>query len=1290
MYKLRSGLRDAVAALALLSLAACAGKGCSCVQPIKGGFPVDKRRDNAIQIRATQSLFQFVSDNGPAIIPKLLPGGTTFSVPPSCSGNKICCSMPNMTCQIQLTPEKLALTPQTPNNLHLLFTTKLKTVQKLPVEFDTGIAGTAKCLITLDTDMGTAGRTDIAILGDLNFAVEAMTDLTRINLNNADVQGLDGSMLTLESQPGDFLCTIANFGPIKSFVVSQLVSQLKTQLSGVVNDQLCAQCMTKDDCNSFATACTGGKCMEADGKTCVSSLGLEGRMDIGSILASFAPGLKANMDILAVAGGYAAADTGLSLGLLGGGQGDPHSDCVPMVPPPAPPMIAQSKTFYTDVLPDKATPYHLGVGIHRSHLDTLGWAAFDAGALCLHVGTPTVALLSSKTISIIIPSLADVVHVGDAPMYIALKPSQPPTFKLGKGTFKDNGSGQQVVDDPLLHVHLPGFSIDFFAWVDDRYVRVMTLNADVDLPLSLEIDGAGKLTPVFGDLTQAFSNLTVTNSDLLAESPDQLAAAFPTLLGVAVGQLTGSLSGISLPAIMGLQIKPKAITSTDPDATDGSLSFLSIFADLSLASPARRSVDTQAWLETMQLPPTRQFAVDARGATVPAAVLQLDGRGAGRLEYSWSVDGGPWSPYSEVTRAVVTDPQFWMQGRHFIDVRGREVGNPGTTDPTPARVDVLVDTVAPTGGFDVAGNELVVHATDAVSPPEALQFRFKVDGGAFGAWTAGDHAFMPVALDAAHVTVQVRDEAGNVGDLGFHGRSTAPSTGGCSCELAGRSTRSPLGGILLVGAVAGALLFARRRYLWLRRIAIAAGAACLAASVLAAGGCSSHLGKGDFANPLDEIGRYHDVAIDNGTLFVSAYDDTMGDLVYTEIKDPMEFPSWQVIDGVDMTAGADMPGGYRFGISDPGPDVGQYTSIALSSGKPMIAYFDASNGALKFARGPHPFDVQTVDQGATAAVDVGMYAALSLDSGGVPTIAYVASGMQSGDHFTSELRVAVASNDHPSASDWSISTVDSTTISCAGRCGAGTACLVPAMVNGMPNVDPSKSTCVAVDAQPCAAMCSATQACIMGACTNVLQPQKAPDLYEGIGLFVQARRNSAGQLVLVYYDREEGDLKMATGAPGAWQVSFIDGNDPATDVGQFATAQLAPDDSVHVAYVDAINDRLLYKHVAGGSVPMTADVIDDGTRSDGPHSVGAGANLALDAGGSPRVVYQDQNSADLEVATTPGAWTHMDLETGIGGYGFYPHQIYAGGKLYFTEFVYDRSNGPGVPFGSLRVSVSAP
>ena len=491
MHKLRTRLRKAAAALALLSLAACAGKGCSCVQPIKGGFPVAKRRDNAIQIRATKSLFQYVEANGATLIPGLI-GGNMFTVPPSCGGStEICCAMPNQVCQLSFDFKTLKLTPTTPNLLHLSTDVVVKTVMDAADQR----AADRRVQRHHRHHQGQPADDERYVGSDLRRRQDQQHHRARGGEHRDHDSGRRHRRCRAAS------CAASPTRSAKGIVVSTLQSQVAGQIQTLIGGQACAKCMTKDDCNSFATACTGGNCMETDGKTCVPSLGIEGKLDVGSVLASFAPGLQADMDILAVAGGYAAADTGLSLGMLGGGLGDPHNSCVPLVPAPPTPAIAQSKTFFTDLLPDNTTPYHLGIGIHRTHLDTLGWAAFDAGALCLHVGTPTVALLSSKTIGLIVPSLQDLVHVGDAPMFLALKPSQPPTFTLGKGTFKMDMQGHTVVDDPLLHIHVPGFAIDFFAWVDDRYVRIMTLNADVELPLSLEVDAAGQLTPVFGDLT---------------------------------------------------------------------------------------------------------------------------------------------------------------------------------------------------------------------------------------------------------------------------------------------------------------------------------------------------------------------------------------------------------------------------------------------------------------------------------------------------------------------------------------------------------------------------------------------------------------------------------------------------------------------------------------------------------------------------------------------------------------------------------------------------------------------
>jgi hypothetical protein len=160
-------------------------------------------------------------------------------------------------------------------------------------------------------------------------------------------------------------------------------------------------------------------------------------------------------------------------------------------------------------------------------------------------------------------------------------------------------------------------------------------------------------------------------------------------------------------------------------------------------------------------------------------------------------------------------------------------------------------------------------------------------------------------------------------------------------------------------------------------------------------------------------------------------------------------------------------------------------------------------------------------------------------------------------------------------------------------------------------------------------------------------------------------------------------LALQSAPGGAFAVSFIDGNDPSVDVGQFAAARLADDGTLHVAYVDAIGDRLLYKTVTGGAAAMVAEVVDDGSRSDGPHSVGAGAALILD-GGSPRVVYQDQTTASTLQARRASTWSHDNLMSGFAGYGWWPHLISDGTKIWLSQFVYDRQNG--TPLGAFQLT----
>src|SRR2546428_10084358 len=77
-------------------------------------------------------------------------------------------------------------------------------------------------------------------------------------------------------------------------------------------------------------------------------------------------------------------------------------------------------------------------------------------------------------------------------------------------------------------------------------------------------------------------------------------------------------------------------------------------------------------------------------------------------------------------------------------------------------------------------------------------------------------------------------------------------------------------------------------------------------------------------------GRFSDLVLGSGALYVSAYDGTYGDLVmgiHGRLSGQLQ--TLDYIDGVPVgdPIVAD-PSGPRGGMAGPGPDVGKYTSIA--------------------------------------------------------------------------------------------------------------------------------------------------------------------------------------------------------------------------------------------------------------------------------------------------------------------------------------------------------------------------
>jgi hypothetical protein len=133
-------------------------------------------------------------------------------------------------------------------------------------------------------------------------------------------------------------------------------------------------------------------------------------------------------------------------------------------------------------------------------------------------------------------------------------------------------------------------------------------------------------------------------------------------------------------------------------------------------------------------------------------------------------------------------------------------------------------------------------------------------------------------------------------------------------------------------------------------------------------------------------GKFNSLKLDaSGFPVISHYDYSNNDLVLTHCNDVACTPTGDTTFTVDSAA-----------------DVGQYSSMVLSAGNPVIAYYDATTFDLKLA---HCNDskcdptgaesIQTVD----ATGDVGQYASLALDPSGNPVISYF-------DATTGNLKVA--------------------------------------------------------------------------------------------------------------------------------------------------------------------------------------------------------------------------------------------------------------------------------------------
>jgi hypothetical protein len=375
---------------------------------------------------------------------------------------------------------------------------------------------------------------------------------------------------------------------------------------------------------------------------------------------------------------------------------------------------------------------------------------------------------------------------------------------------------------------------------------------------------------------------------------------------------------------------------------------------------------------------------------------------------------------------------------------------------------------------------------------------------------------------------------------------------------------------------------------------------------------------------------------------------------------------WRVIDGLptDETVDANLydPKGFRGGLTDAGEDVGLWTSLAFDdAGNPGVAYYDASNRALRYAhRDGDSWAVNVVQRIESA--DVGRYAKL-VYLGGQPVIAY--NFIEPGDAgaLRSGVRLAKGSTAQAGAVQWNFEEVDANpaTPCRAYLCSSGTVCVADT------GLCASKSN-------DCTADCGSDE-CVDVAgtpqCAAVFGTAKLDTYPDALGLYIAAAKRPDGSLGLAYYDRVGGNLKVAVNS-GAWTPVIVDGEDAmgndTGDKGIGASLAIDGSDVFHISYVDGLNESLSYISVAGGVTPSAVEVADDGIiPGEGQHLVGDDSDILVTQGGDVRISYQDATSGELKLAVgTPGSgmrnWS-VQAVAQDGFAGFFSHQVEVGTSI---------------------------
>jgi hypothetical protein len=690
----------------------CGGGGCGGFQQLPQGTYRGPKLDSAGSIRVSSAGFAYInSDAGISTILSVLAPGGTLRVPVPCSiqttsllgipvlqlaiadeGSLLCtsescgqmdgrCTAADLPREVTININTLRLAPKSPDVVQAVLGATVQTGELHIGSVSSsacllGGGGRIKCAVDFDTARAPPAFTELGL--NIKLTIDTKWDRL-LSLEVSDIDGtstcsggtqppacIDGADITLARPPGATcsLCTAANFGPVKNLLIGQLANSLKKQLTDALKEINCAPCTlgacpmsTQAGVTAMCVPEDGGpgKCVDSATGTCVPGLiGVEGRLDVSTALQGLVPA-GSEIELAFGAGGLVASSPmGTSIGLRGGVREVAPATCVVPKNRPAPMMLP---------LPDldrdaPAMGYDLAFSLSQQVMSETLYRVQQSGALCIELGNESVSLLESGVLAAVLPSLNKFTEGKSVPLRVVIRPVNAPTIVVGEGTL--DMSGRPL--DPLLLLEWPQVEIDVYALIEDRNARLFTIQADLKLPMGLDVRGCDQLRPVVGSLMNAVTNVSVKNNELLAESPDALAMLVPVLLSQAEPALAMGFPSVTLPDLPGFAFKIQLLRARGVGQITGTSTYnhLGIYARLypgsELCPVPLKAEETALWLSSRE------------DATVRIM-------GLGTQEVSFRVDEGFWSmwqPADAFGQAIVQHPRLRLGGKHVVEVRGAD------------------------------------------------------------------------------------------------------------------------------------------------------------------------------------------------------------------------------------------------------------------------------------------------------------------------------------------------------------------------------------------------------------------------------------------------------------------------------------------------------------------------------------------------------------------------------------------------------------------------------------------